>query len=51
MEELLDYLLLLFWLKLFLEYKLELVFQVFSASPRRDRFTLFYIFSMIDQAV
>ena len=51
MEELLDYRSLLFWLKLFLEYKLEQVFQVFSAFPRRDRFTLLYIFSMIDQAV
>ena len=43
MEESLDCLLLLFWPRLFLEFKLELVFQVFSVSPRRDRFNLLYI--------
>ena len=51
MEELLDYLWPLFWLKLFLGYKLELVFQVFSVSQKRDSFPLLYILSIMDKAI
>jgi hypothetical protein len=51
MEELLGSLWPLSWLKLFLGYKLELVFQVFSVSPKRDSFPLLYILSIIDKAI
>lgn len=43
MAELLGSLSPLSWLRLSLEYKLELVFQVFSASQKRDKLALLYI--------